>query len=75
MDVERCGMGIDLDVARPPVEVQMKALDRTKVAEELIQVFLRRFLVHVRNRNDPSFDRYEAHKEQSGQVSFIRSTC
>lgn len=45
-----------LDVTRSPVEVQVHILHLAKVREQVHQVFLRCFLVNIRDDDNPSFD-------------------
>lgn len=47
-----------LDVACPPVEVQMAVLDLSKICKFVQHVLFRRFFVHICDEDDPSFDCY-----------------
>lgn len=47
-----------LDVARPPVEVQVDVSDLAKVGKLVLDVLLGRLLVHAGDDDDPALDRW-----------------
>lgn len=42
-----------LDVARSAVEVHVQVLDRAKFTEHVLDILLGRFLMDIRNNDDP----------------------
>lgn len=47
-----------LDIARPPIEIQMTALDFSKVGKFVENILFCCFLMNISDQDDPSFDGY-----------------
>lgn len=45
-----------LHVTRPPVQVQVHVLDFAVLAEHILNIFLRRLLMHIGDDDDPAFN-------------------
>jgi hypothetical protein len=46
----------DLNITRPPIQIQVQILDLAIVRKLIVQILLASLLMHIRDDDDPAFD-------------------